>query len=382
MTILLGIDQLLNDKLALIQNQRVGLISNASAVTHSRIPTLDALMNEPNVQVAALFAPEHGFQSAVAAGMTVTSGRDARTRLPIYSLYGDTKRPTAEMLADLDVFVFDIQTVGARFFTYITTLLYVMEIAAQHQVRVIVCDRPNPIGGERVEGPVLSTEFASFVGPKPLPIRHGLTIGELALMYHRVWQVDCDLHVVCCQHWQRYDWYDDTGLIWIPPSPNISKLDTAIVYPGICLFEGTNLSEGRGTTTPFEIVGAPWLDGYVLASKMNALELPGIHFQPVSFQPTASKWAGQVCNGVQLHVLDRHTMLPITVALYLLAQIRTLNPDDFQWQLPHFDYLSGTDLLRQQIMSGVPVTEIEHAWQVGLEQFKEMSDAVKLYRPT
>jgi uncharacterized protein YbbC (DUF1343 family) len=244
---------------------------------------------------------------------------------------------------------------------------------------MIVCDRPNPIGGEIIEGPILEPGFESFIGPGPIPIRHGLTIGELARLYRDSWGVACNLTVVPCRGWRRSMWFDQTGLPWVPPSPGMPKLDTAVVYPGTCLFEGTNLSEGRGTTTPFETIGAPWLDGWALADALNARHLPGVKFRPVQFQPTDSKWQGQLCNGVQLHVLDRTVLRPVEITLQLLTQIKMHHPHEFGWRQAHFDRLAGSDQLRRQLEAGEPVEAIIAGWQAGLDAFKAQCRSLFLY---
>lgn len=379
MTVLPGIDVLLSQQLNLIARRRIGLISNASGVTRDLTSDIDALRQAPGVQLAALFGPEHGFYAGVPDGLKIGASVDARTGLPVHSLYGQTEKPTGEMLADLDVLVFDIQAMGVRFYTYITTLLYAMQAAAEHGLAVVVCDRPNPIGGEVVEGPLLEPGFESFIGSGPLPIRHGLTMGELARLYKEVWGVNCDLTVVPCQGWTRSMWYDETGLFWIPSSPGMPKLDSAIVYPGTCLIEGINLSEGRGTGTPFEVAGAPWIDAWELAETLNGLDLAGVKFRPTQFQPTDSKWRGQICAGVQFHVLDRRALRPVTIGLHLIATLKALYPTDFAWRLPHFDHLSGTDQVRQQLEAEVAVSEIVAGWASDQATFEAQRRQVMLY---
>lgn len=379
MCILPGIDVLLSQHLDRIVDRRIGLVSNASSVTRNLTSTAEALRQSGHGQLTALFAPEHGFYAATAAATAVKSAVDARMGLPVYSLYGRDQRPTKAMLAGLDLLIFDIQTVGVRFYTYTTTLLYLLQAAAEHHLPIIVCDRPNPIAGEVVEGPVLDPAFASFVGCGPLPIRHGLTVGELARLYVELWGCDCELMVAPCAGWQRQMWFDETGLLWIPPSPNMPKLSTAVLYPGTCLIEGTNLSEGRGTALPFEVVGAPGIDGWALAQAMNDLNLPGIHFQPAWFEPTAGKWAGQTCHGVQLHVLDRQLLRPVEMALHLIATTKTMYADKFAWQLPHFDRLMGTDQVRQQLEAEIPVREIISGWNPAQATFTRQRESVLIY---
>jgi len=346
----------------LLAGKRLGLVTNASAILPDLSSSVDALRRLHDATLVALFAPEHGIDVTVAEGVPVLSSVNRATGLPVHSLYGESRRPPASMLEGLDVLVFDIQAVGARFYTYITTLCYVLEAAAAHHLPVIVCDRPNPIGGEIVEGPVLEPDFASFVGPGPLPIRYALTIGELAKLYVDVWGIDARVEVIPCTGWRRKMWFDQTGLIWAAPSPNLPSLEPAILYPGMCLLESTNLSEGRGTPLPFQIAGAPWLDGQALADSMNRLELPGVGFRPIQFVPTAGRWAGELCSGVQLHILDRDWLRSVTVVLHLLAAVNALHPETITFQASHFDRLIGTDSVRHALNSGVPVDEIVSDW--------------------
>ncbi len=387
MSVLPGIDVLLRERLDLIADRRVGLISNASGVTHNLSSDVDALRRAPNVQLAALFGPEHGFDTLAADATPVESSVDPRTGLPVYSLYGDARKPATETLAGLDVLVFDIQSVGVRFYTYVTTLLYAMQAAAGQGLAFVVCDRPNPIGGEIVEGPVLERGLESFVGPGPLPIRYGMTVGELARLYNEAWGVGCDLTVVPCAGWRRAMCFDDTGLPWVPPSPAMPWPSTALVYPGTCLIEGTNLSEGRGTALPFHHIGAPWIDGWEVARALNRLDLPGVRFRPVSFQPAADKWAGQRCGGVQLHVTDRRAFRPVTAGLHVVATVRSLYPGKFAWRegienLDHvtIDLLTGTGKVRRALESGVSVVDLVASWADGLDQFVRASRAYLLYR--
>jgi uncharacterized protein YbbC (DUF1343 family) len=377
MAVIPGIEVLWRDHRALLEGQRVGLISNASGVTRQLVSTVTLLQQMPLVELAALFSPEHGFAAAVPDGTAVTDSVFAD--LPVYSLYGRSQHPTPEMLADLDLLIFDIQTVGVRFYTYLTTLLYIMQAAAEQHIPLIVCDRPNPIGGEIVEGPFLKTGFTSFVGCGPLPIRHGLTIGELACFFNEVWQVNCQLTVVPCEGWQRDHWFDETHLPWVPPSPNMPKGETAVLYPGTCLIEGTNLSEGRGTALPFELIGAPWLDGYELAERLNKLALPGVKFRATQFTPTASKWQRECCQGLQLHVTDKKSVRPVTVVLHILAQIRQQHAEEFEWRLPHFDHLMGTDEVREDLERGTAVSDITDSWTAELTQYQTQSRIIRLY---
>jgi uncharacterized protein YbbC (DUF1343 family) len=386
MSVLPGIDVLLSQRLDLIAGRRVGLISNATGVTRDLVGDAEALQRAPDTQLTALFGPEHGFHTSAADGIAVVSTEDSRVGLPVYSLFGEVQKPTAAMLAGLDSLVFDLQGVGVRFYTYITTLLYTMQAAAQNGVSFIVCDRPNPIGGQVMEGPLLGPGFESFVGPGPLPIRHAMTVGELAQLYNDAWGVHCELTVVRCLGWRRTMLFDDTGLPWVPASPNIPWPSTAEVYPGTCLVEGTNMSEGRGTVLPFHVVGAPWIDGWKLAEALNGLEIPGVRFRSVIFRPVESKWAGQDCGGVQLHVTDRLAFRPLTAGLHLLATARALYPDEFAWReggresnRPHIDLLSGTDTVRQSLDREVSVPDLVASWSDALGEFSQMSHTYRLY---
>ena len=379
----------------------MGLITNPTGVTPQLEAAAEALLRR-GVKVTALFAPEHGLHASAPDAAAVASGRDRRTGLPVYSLYGETLRPTPQMLREVDALLFDMQDVGARFYTYIWTMSYAMEAAATVGLPFIVLDRPNPIGGQIVEGPLLEPAFASFVGRAAIPLRHGLTVGELARLfnkgtlieedgspvrpYHLRTPIGAELTVVPMEGWRREMWYDDTGLPWVPPSPAMPTLDAATLYPGTCLLEGTNLSEGRGTALPFQQIGAPWVDGYALADALNALDLSGVRFRAVRFRPTANKWAGQECEGVQLHVMDRQVLRPVTVGLHLIAAVRALHPDRFAWRKPgagearyHFDLLMGTDKVRRQLEAGVAVETIVADWEPERADFKDRRQAHLLY---
>ena len=386
MSVFFGIDVLLDQRLDLIAGRRVGLISNASGVTRDLTSNVDALRSAAGVHLVALFGPEHGFSAIAADGAPVSTAVDARTGLPVYSLYGEVRQPTAEMLAEIDVLVFDIQSVGVRFYTYITTLLNSLQAAAEHGLRLVVCDRPNPISGEILEGPLLEQGFESFVGPGPLPIRHGLTMGELARLYNTDWGVGCDLTVIPCAGWRREMWYDDTRLPWVPPSPGMPWPETAMVYPGTCLVEGTNLSEGRGTTLPFHLVGAPWIDGHRLAKALNERGLPGLIFRPVVFEPAADKWSGQRCGGVQLHVTNRASFRPVTAGLHLLATVQSLYPDNLVYRKsgrdsehPHIDLLAGTTRVRKALNDGENIHNLVASWADELDEYSRMAREIHLY---
>jgi uncharacterized protein YbbC (DUF1343 family) len=345
MSISAGLDVLLAQPLNLLRGKRVGLLTNPTGVTCDLKPNIVAL-RAAGVNLVALFGPEHGFSASAADATPVASARDAGTGLPIHSLYGDTRKPTTEMLAEIDVMLFDLQDVGARFYTYTATLALTLEACAENHLPIIVLDRPNPINGVVVEGPLLEPALQSFIGHGPLPIRYGMTIGELAQFYNRELNIGAELQVIAMRDWTRAMWFDETGLTWVPPSPGMPHASTTIVYPGTCFIEGTNLSEGRGTALPFEIVGAPWLDGYALAEELNARRLDGVQFRAVTFTPDASKHAGRVCGGVQVHVTNRDAFHSVTTGLYVIAACRAQSPDRFEFLLtswegkpPHLDLL-------------------------------------------
>lgn len=378
-----GLDVLLAERLDLVQGKRVGLITNPTGVRADLTGGIDALHAQAGVKLAALFGPEHGVRGQAQAGEAVQSGTDPRTGVPAYSLYGNVRQPTAEMLRGIDILLFDIQDVGARFYTYIWTMALAMQAAAKHGVPFVVLDRPNPIAGIAVEGPVLERRFESFVGMYPIPVRHGMTAGELARLFNAEYGIGAELTVVPAQGWRRELWFDQTGLPWIMPSPNMPALETATVYPGTCFVEGTSLSEGRGTTRPFELIGAPWIDPYTLADDLNARGLPGVRFRPVYFAPTFSKHAGQTCGGVQLHVIDRQAFRPVAAGVHLLDAARRRWREHFQWQQSgssfSIDRLAGTDALRLALDRGVPPGEIVASWEEGVRGFLQLRQKYLLY---
>ena len=306
-----------------------------------------------------MFGPQHGFSADLQDNMIETPhAHDERRRVPVYSLYSDTREPTAEMLAGLDALVIDLQDVGARIYTFVYTMANCLRAAARHGVPVIVCDRPNPIGGEAVEGPMLAPGYESFVGLFPIPMRHGMTIGELARLFNERFGIGAELEVVPLEGWRRGMFWGDTRLPWVMPSPNMPTLDTAVVYPGGVLFEGTQLSEGRGTTRPFELLGAPWIDADTVAARLNALKIDGAHFRPVVFEPTFHKHARLACGGVQVHVTDRRTFRPVLAGVAVMGEFRRCAPDRFAWRQPPYEYvhdrmpidiLAGSDRLRRAI---------------------------------
>lgn len=324
---------------------------------------MEVFRNASEFQLVALFGPEHGLTGAAQAGEKVAS------RLNVYSLYGEHRAPTEEMLRDVDLLVYDIQDVGVRFYTYISTMFESMRAAARHEIPFVVLDRPNPIGGEAVAGPVLEDGFQSFVGVFSMPVRYGMTAGELAHLLREQVEVPVDLRIVPLENWQRGDWYDRTGLLWIPPSPNMPTLETAAVYPGMCWIEGTNLSEGRGTTRPFELVGAPWMDAEAIAGSLNGQELPGVFFRRQEFTPTFSKFAGESVQGLQIHVLDREAFDPFRTVLALLDEVRRRHPAEFEFRTAAFDRLVGNSWVRQKLEEGEPPDRIVERWTPRLSEF-------------
>jgi uncharacterized protein YbbC (DUF1343 family) len=384
-----GIEQLLTDNRALVAGKRVALVSNPASVDSAFRHSADVLFGDPDLRVVALFGPQHGFRSDLQDNMVETPhDRDRRRHVPIYSLYSETREPTAEMLRDVDVLIVDLQDVGTRVYTYIYTMANCMRAAARHGVQVVVCDRPNPIGGVAVEGATLDPRFSSFVGQFRIPLRHGMTIGELARLFNQEFGLNASLEVVPLDGWQRTMYFDETHLPWIIPSPNLPTLDSAIVYPGAVLFEGTMISEGRGTTRPFELIGAPTIDADRLASAMNARGLPGVHFRPVSFEPTFQKHAKETCGGCQLHVTDRESFRPVRAAVELLAEIARRNPAAFAWRQPPYEYehdkwpidiLYGSDRLRHSIDRGEDLEPLIRSWAEDEDAFRRLRRRYLIY---
>jgi uncharacterized protein YbbC (DUF1343 family) len=372
-----GLEILVHEQAHLLANQQVGLVSMPAAVLPDLTLSLDAL-HRAGINVTALFGPEHGFAGAALDGAQMDNTIDPRTGLPVYSLYGAINEPTAEMLANVDVLVFDMQDVGVRFYTYLSTLFYVLRGAGKMDRPVFVLDRPNPITGSRIEGGPIVPGFESFVGIINIPIRHGMTLGELARYLNVEYALNTDLHVIEMHGWQRAMWFDETDLPWVPTSPAMPHLSTATLYPGMCLLEGTNLSIGRGVALPFEICGAPWLDGYALAEELNALCLPGVRFRSILFTPSASNHTGCECQGVQVHILERNALQPVTMALNLIAVARRMANQAWVWN-PHFDRLAGGSDVRSALEAGTSVTEITASWTESISRFIHQREKYLLY---
>jgi uncharacterized protein YbbC (DUF1343 family) len=388
MRVQLGLERLLDSPV--LDGKAVGLVCNPASVDGELQHAADRLSAHAHVQLAALFGPQHGFRSDVQENMIETGhARDDIRRVPIYSLYSETREPTADMLRGVDVLVIDLQDVGTRIYTYVHTMANCLRAARRHGVKAIVCDRPNPIGGIAVEGPMLAAGFESFVGLYPTPMRHGMTIGELARLFNDHFGIGADLEVVAMGGWRREMYHEATGLPWVLPSPNIPTVDTAVVYPGTVLLEGTNVSEGRGTTKPFELIGAPWVGAERFAESMNRLELPGARFRPAVFEPTFHKHAGASCGVCQIHVQDRAAFRAVLTGVALTAGFRAADPARFRWRDPPYEYerdklpfdiLAGSSRLREEIERGAAAREIAGSWQPGVEEFMRVRDRFLLYR--
>lgn len=377
-----GVEVLLRDSIGLVAGRRVGLVTNHTGVDRQGRSTIDRLARDGSVRLVALYSPEHGIRGEEGAGEAVAGARDPRTGLPIHSLYGETRKPTPASLEGVEALVFDIQDVGARYYTYVSTMALAMEAAAEQGLPFVVLDRPNPLGGRLVQGNVLDTAYASFVGRHPVPMRHGMTVGELARLINDRHGVGVELHVVPARGWTRDQWFDETGLPWVAPSPNMPSLASATHYPGTCLFEGTNLSVGRGTDRPFQQVGAPWLDGRELARRLERRPLQGVRFRPVRFTPRDpgdGKYGGREVRGVRFVVTDRHRYDPTRAAVAALLEARRLAGDKWTWRTRHFDRLAGGDRLRRTVDAGRPLEEIVGPWAEEREAFRDVRTDYLLY---
>jgi len=378
----LGLTVLLTEKRDWIRGKSIGLITNHTGVDASLQSNYRLLAEAPDCQLSAIFSPEHGLWGAAQDGTPIASSTTEFAK--VFSLYGSSTRPHAAQLEGIDLLVYDMQDVGARYYTYISTLLYAMEAAGACGVEFIVADRPNPIGCTAVEGQVLARGFESFVGVHALPVRYALTIGELAQLLISERRLPVSLKVAWMRGYARNKWYDETGLQWVPPSPNMPTLTTATLYPGMCLFEGTNMSEGRGTTKPFEYIGAPWCDGERWAQALNARRLPGVRFRPVVFMPahppsSATKHANKTCRGVAIHITDREHFRPIDTAIHMLAGILREYRTHFAFLPTHFDRLAGSDWLRNALLADRPLATIHARWEEGLQAWYESTTQYQFY---
>ncbi|GAB6255025.1 MULTISPECIES: exo-beta-N-acetylmuramidase NamZ domain-containing protein [Peribacillus] len=376
-----GIEVLLKEEKNVLSGKKVGLITNPTGIDSKLTSIVDLLHDDPDINLTALFGPEHGVRGDAQAGASVEYYIDEKTGLPVYSLYGKTKKPTPEMLKDVEVLVFDIQDVGTRYYTYIYTMAYAMEAAKENDIPFIVLDRPNPQGGESVDGPVLEPEFSSFVGLYPIPLKHGMTVGELATLFNKEFNIGADLKVIKMKGWKRDMDYDDTGLPFVLPSPNMPAVSTTFVYPATGLIEGTNVSEGRGTTKPFELIGAPYINSDELAGKLNELRLPGVKFRAASFTPTFSKHAGKLSHGVEIYITDREEFKAVPTGLHIIKTIQDLYPDDFEFlAAKNFNLLIGNGWVMSRIEEGSSVNEIMKEYQVKQDAFKKIRKNYLLYK--
>ena len=385
----LGVEKLLHERLDLLRGARIGLVCNQASVDHQLRHVADLFDEQREVKLTTLFGPQHGIRGDVQDNMIETPHTfDAATGKPVYSLYSETREPTEEMLKEVDTLVFDMQDVGCRIYTFIYTLANCMRAAQKYGKRVVVCDRPNPINGRAMAGTVLEPEYASFVGYFPLPTRHGMTVCELARMFKGRWGLACELETVEMEGWEREQWFDETDAPWVMPSPNMPTLETATVFPGAVHVEGTGLSEGRGTTRPFELIGAPYIEAREYARRLNGLGLPGAYFRACYFQPTFQKHARETCGGVQLHVTERGEFEPVLAGVAAIKVAYELYGDYFRWKEPPYEYvydknpfdvIAGTDRLRKAFERGDTLTEIESSWGPDLERFAAERAGYLLY---
>jgi uncharacterized protein YbbC (DUF1343 family) len=375
----LGVEKLLEDPKRVLKCARAGLICNQASVNHQLRHAADLFHEHPDISLRALFGPQHGIRGDVQDNMIETEHTiDQVTGLPIHSLYSETREPTEAMLKDIDVLVFDMQDVGCRIYTFAYTMANCMSAAQRFGKKVIVCDRPNPINGRQVAGNVLEPEQASFVGLFPIPTRHGMTLGELAQLFNKTFSINCELEVIPMDGWQRSYWHDQTDAPWVMPSPNIPTLDSATVFPGAVHFEGTQISEGRGTTRPFELVGAPYINPQEYATTLNQLNPPGVFFRDCVFRPTFQKHGGVSCGGVQIHVTDREVFEPVITGVAMVKAAYDLYGSEFRWKEPPYEYvydrnpfdvIAGTSSIRQAIERGDSLASIESSWAARFNDF-------------
>ena len=386
-----GLDRLLENPKRWLRSGRVGLVANPTTVDGQLVHAVDLMVRHPDIDLRLLFGPEHGVRGAAQAMVEVADGTDPFTELPEVSLYGsrfESLSPSAQHLSQIDILIFDVQDVGARYYTYGATMALCMQAARTAQVKVVVLDRPNPIGGQLVEGGGLDQGLENFCGLYPVPQRHGMSLGELALLYNQAFGIGCELEVISCEGWARSAYFDGCELPWVMPSPNMPTVETALVYPGMCLLEGTNLSEGRGTTRPFELFGAPFVDGPVLANALARWDLPGVRFRPCVIQPTSDKFAGQSCGALQLHVVDRQEFRPFRTGLAVLMATRNIWPEAFAWRtepyefradVPAIDLLTGRPAVREAIERGAAFDSVLELACAGTEIYDAGRDRALLY---
>jgi uncharacterized protein YbbC (DUF1343 family) len=374
--VMVGLDVLESERFAPLRGKHIGVITNHTGLDAQGRTTIDALTHAPGIQVVALFTPEHGLGGT--KDENISSTKDPVSGLPVYSLYGETRRPTDEMLAGIDALVFDVQDAGVRFYTYTTTMAYCMEEAAKHKIAFFVLDRPTPLGGEIVEGPVLDADKTSFTAYFRLPVRYGLTIGELAQLFNEENHIRCDLHVIAMKNWHRNYFYEETGLRWLPPSPNLRTLKGSVLYPGLEILQNGGVSVGRGTEAPFEEFGAPWMHGEDVADRLNERHIPGVRFVTADFIPVAGLYAAERCGGVAIRVLDKRAVRAMTMGMEIVSVLRHLYPDHFDVQKMLF--LVGNDQTIRKLQEGVPPTEIIKGWDADLKAFEAMRRKYLLYK--
>ncbi|MCU0643498.1 MAG: DUF1343 domain-containing protein [bacterium] len=378
-----GIDVLIEKQFSLIKGKNIGLITNPTGITRQLKSTIDALNEIPGVKLVALFGPEHGVRGDIPGGERISSYQDKKTGITVFSLYGETYKPTPEMLKNVDVLLYDIQDIGSRAYTYIYTMAYAMEAARDANIPFIVLDRPNPLGGNRVEGNVLDPKFKSFIGLYPIPYIYGMTVGELAKLFNTEFNIHCNLTVVPLEGWTRDMTYEDTGLLWVPTSPHVPHPETAYLVAAIgCIGELGTVSEGVGTPSPFEFIGAPWMDGDRLAEELNSKNLPGVYFRPTSFRPFYLRFIKEHCGGVQIHILDQNRFEPAAAQIHILTAIQKLYSDKNIFKTPRissFDKAFGTDEVRKAVLRGDSAEQIIASWQGQLEQFKKVRSKYLIY---
>lgn len=386
----LGADVLVRNELYKLSGKKIALVVNHTSKLSNYTHLVDTLLSCKELIIAKLFSPEHGIRGNTDAGKYISDEIDPVTGIKIVSLYGNTKKPTDEMLADVDVIIYDIQDVGSRYYTYISTLYYTIEAAAENSTKIIVLDRPNPIGGEKVEGPILDINFKSFVGITAIPIRHGMTVGELALLFNNYIKdekkISADLEIIKMLNWERSKYFDEYFKEWLSPSPNINKLETAIVYPGTCLIEGTNISEGRGTYEPFLVIGAPYINSSKLINELDNLDLKAVKFEPITFTPVSiegmsasPKLKDVECHGIRINVTDREKFNSVELGIKLLSVIIDLYPDEMKFNNDFFDKLAGTDKIRKMLTKKIAPDSIINYWQDELNIFLEKRNKYLLY---
>ncbi len=384
-----GIEILVGPKIDVLRDQRIALVCNQASVLPDLSHAADVFFEHPSIDLRTLFGPQHGIRGDVQYNMIETPhAEDERTGIMVYSLYSETREPTEEMLSDVDTIVVDLQDVGCRIYTFVYTMANCMRAAKKYGKRVVVCDRPNPINGREIEGNITEHEFKSFVGQFELPTRHGMTIGELAKMFNEHFGIGCDLEVIEMQSWNRSMWFEETGLPFVLPSPNIPTVDTCVVFPATVHLEGTELSEGRGTTKPFELNGAPFIEPREWVAALDEYEFPGVAFREAYFRPTFCEFAGETCGGLQIHVFNRDIFRPVIVGVAMVKTVYDMYPEQFQWRQNAYEYVfdqnpmdvvSGTDKIRKAIEAGASLNEIEDSWTVGLADFAKAREPYLLY---